>query len=162
MAAVPDAHLVFLGDEGEPGYGAELARLAASSGLDGRVHFAPSVPLEELLAQTAEADVGVSLLEDVCENHRLALPNKVFEYVSAGVPVVASDLPELRRLVEGRGIGWTADPAQPGQIADAIRTALRCKEDPEVQARVREAAGRLRWEIEKERLLDVYARLVES
>ena len=60
-----------------------------------------SVPLDDLLANTAEADVGVTLLQDTCENHRLALPNKLFEYIAAGVPVVASALPEVQRLVEG-------------------------------------------------------------
>ena len=44
----------------------------------------PSVALAELLAHTAEADVGVTLLQDTCENHRLALPNKLFEYIAAG------------------------------------------------------------------------------
>jgi glycosyltransferase involved in cell wall biosynthesis len=119
MAEVPGAHLVFLGDEGEPGYVDRLRALA-----DSRVHFVPSVPVERLLALTAEADVGVSLLQDTCENHRLALPNKVFEYVAAGVPVVASDLPEMRRLIERHGIGWTVAPDSSHEIAAAVREAL--------------------------------------
>src|SRR5215213_547355 len=129
MASVPDAELVFLGDEGDPGYVDALARLARQCGLEERVHFVPSVPLEDLLSHTAEADVGVSLLEDVCENHRLALPNKLFEYVAAGVPVVGSRLPELRRLVEGRRIGWTADASDPVDIARALREALAGRHD---------------------------------
>ena len=130
MGSVPDAQLVFLGDEGDPGYVAGLTRLARECGLGERVHFVPSVPLEELLGQTAEADVGVSLLEDVCENHRLALPNKVFEYVAAGVPVVASRLPEVTQLVEGRGIGWTANASDPADVARAIREALAGRDEP--------------------------------
>ena len=66
----------------------------------------------------------MSLLEDDCENHRLALPNKVFEYIAAGVPVVVSDLPELRRLVEEHGVGWTADARRPAALAEALATAL--------------------------------------
>ena len=73
------------------------------------------MPLDRLLEHTADADVGVSLLQDTCENHRLALPNKVFEYVAAGVPVVVSDLPELTGLVEEHGIGWTTPPADPAR-----------------------------------------------
>ena len=45
--------------------------------------------------------MGVTLLQDTCENHRLALPNKVFEYIAAGIPVIASALPETKRLVAG-------------------------------------------------------------
>ncbi len=144
MGSVPDAQLVFLGDEGDPGYVAGLTQLARECGLGERVHFVPSVPLEELLGQTAEADVGVSLLEDVCENHRLALPNKVFEYVAAGVPVVASRLPEVTQLVEGRGIGWTANASDPADVARAIREALAGRDEPGLEANLtRGRAGAL-------------------
>ena len=83
------------------------------------------MPLPELLANTAEADVGVTLLQDTCENHRLALPNKLFEYIAAGVPVVASALPETQRLIESRGIGWCSTPEDP-DAAGAVRCASHC------------------------------------
>ena len=111
LAQLDGAHLLFLGAEG--GYADGLRALSAQLGLGQRVHFRAPVPLAELLSYSAQADVGVTLLEDTCENHRLALPNKAFEYVAAGIPVVASDLPELRRIVEDYGIGWTVDPADP-------------------------------------------------
>jgi glycosyltransferase involved in cell wall biosynthesis len=149
MSAVPDAQLVFLGDEGEPGYSAHLRALAGD-----RVHFHPSVPVERLLAFTAEADVGVALLEDTCENHRLALPNKVFEYAAAGVPVVASDLPELARLVERHRIGWTVDAADAEALAGALRRALA--------AGPVGGAPELSWEREREPLLDLYRRLAAT
>ena len=161
MARVTDAHLVFLGDEGDPGYGLELARLAADCGVADRVHFLPSIPTEELLSSTAEADVGVSLLEDVCENHRLALPNKVFEYVAAGVPVVVSRLPELAGLVERRGIGWTADPSDPEDIAGTIRQALSERDDGDLRHRLEQAAAELSWKREQTRLLELYEQLAK-
>ena len=156
IASVPGAQLMFLGDEGDPGYGAVLAGLAAEHGLEERIHFMGSVPLEELLAETAEADVGVSLLEDVCENHRLALPNKVFEYIAAGVPVVVSRLPEVRRLVEEWGIGWTANASDPADIARALREALDGRGEPRLAESLREAALELSWAREQDRLLRVY------
>jgi glycosyltransferase involved in cell wall biosynthesis len=156
MRDVPDAHLVLLGDEGEPGSADELRRLARVAGVAERVHFRPGVPLEHLLALTAEADVGVSLLQDTCENHRLALPNKVFEYVAAGVPVVTSDLPETRRLVREHGIGWTVDPRRPDAVAAALRTALAARGDPELAQRLRLAADRLSWASERRRLQAAY------
>jgi glycosyltransferase involved in cell wall biosynthesis len=158
MADVPDAHLVFLGTPW-PGYEGVVEALAERLGLRDRVHLAPAVPATELLAHTREADVGVALLEDTCENHRLALPNKVFEYVAAGVPVVASRLPELQRLVERHEIGWTAPPGEPDQIAERLRTALAARSNGNARERVLVAAGALQWATEREALLRVYREL---
>jgi glycosyltransferase involved in cell wall biosynthesis len=160
MAEVADAHLVFLGSA-DPGFDAVLRARVAELGLRDRVHFVASVPLDELLAHTAEADVGVSLLEDTCENHRLALPNKVFEYVAASVPTVASDLPELSALVRGRGIGWTVDARDPGDIARGLREALATPRDA-LAPRLRAAARELCWAEEQRRLLAVYERLAPT
>ena len=136
---------MFLGSSPFSGYEDGAAR-ALRRGVGASVHFLPSVPLDELLGYTADADVGVSLLQDTCENHRLALPNKVFEYVAAGVPVVVSDLPELRRLVEAHGIGWTP-PDDPEQLAAALSTAM---------ARTRPNGTARLWHSEARRLLDLY------
>jgi glycosyltransferase involved in cell wall biosynthesis len=145
-------HLVFLG-EVEPEF---MTQLRAGTG--GRVHFVPARPPEQLLAATGEADVGVTLLEDVCENHRLALPNKVFEYVAAGVTVVSSDLPELRGLVERYGIGELVDPADPQSVADGIRAALATPRTDALAAAARE----LSWDLEQRRLRDLYADLAQA
>jgi glycosyltransferase involved in cell wall biosynthesis len=122
MAHLPEAHLLFLGAD-DSAYASGLRELAGAEGVGERTHFRPSVPVAQIRAHTRQASVGVSLLEDTCENHRLALPNKVFEYIEAGVPVVASDLPELRRLIVGTGAGKLVD-AVPDRVATAIRDAL--------------------------------------
>ena len=98
VALLDGVHLCFLGDA-EAADDACLRREVDELGIGARTHFVPAVELGRLLAYTAEADVGVSLLQDTCENHRLALPNKLFEYLAAGVPVVVSDLPEMASLV---------------------------------------------------------------
>jgi glycosyltransferase involved in cell wall biosynthesis len=151
------AHLLFLGAEGP--YAERLRRVTSECGTDDRVHILSPVPPEALLSHTAQADVGVSLLEDSCENHRLALPNKLFEYVAAGLPVVAADLPETARLVRGHGIGWCADPADPASVATALSAALDRQDDEGLRERLRQAASELSWEREKQRLLQVYEEL---
>jgi glycosyltransferase involved in cell wall biosynthesis len=117
------------------------------------------VPLAELLSYTSQADVGVSLLEDTCENHRLALPNKLFEYLAAGLPVVVSDLSEMRRLVTERGVGWVTDSGDPADIARVLDQALDSLDDGALRERVREAAAELNWPHERSRLTDLYAKL---
>src|SRR5947209_7168727 len=124
VAMAGGVHLAFLGDP-EPGYGERLLARIRERGIEERVSLLPSVPLTELLAWTREADVGVTLLQDTCENHRLALPNKLFEYIAAGVPVVASALPETQQLVDRYGVGWCVAPADASALASTLELALR-------------------------------------
>jgi glycosyltransferase involved in cell wall biosynthesis len=158
IRSLPNTHLVFLGDP-EPGYSTVLRRTIDKHRLRDRVTLLPSVPLEKLLAHTAEADVGVTLLQDTCENHRLALPNKLFEYVAAGIPVVASALPETQRLIDRHGIGWYVKPGDCASLADALSVALAERNDPDLAARLARAAEELSWEREQQQLIRLYARL---
>jgi glycosyltransferase involved in cell wall biosynthesis len=161
IARLADVHLAFLGDP-EPGYGERLRELLAEHSVEDRVALLPSVPLSELLAHTAEADVGVTLLQDTCENHRLALPNKLFEYIAAGVPVVASALEETQRVVDHYGVGWCVAPGDPEALALSIKVALRDCRDPLLADRVRSAGEQLHWSREQQRLLLLYDRLAKS
>jgi glycosyltransferase involved in cell wall biosynthesis len=158
VAELQDVHLAFLGDP-EPGYGTQLRQLIDSHGITDRVALLPSVPLDQLLAWTSEADVGVTLLQDTCENHRLALPNKLFEYIAAGVPVLASALPETERLIGDYGVGWTSAPDDPEQLAATLRRALAVRGDAALRERIATAADELRWPREQARLLGLYSKL---
>jgi glycosyltransferase involved in cell wall biosynthesis len=130
MPSVERAVLVFLGDGPlRP----TLEQQARQLQVQDRVRFLDPVSPDALLPVTASADIGVTLLEDTCLNHRYALPNKLFEYLMAGLPVLASDLPELRRVVTGYGVGCVVDP----QDAQALATAL--------QAIVDDAGARSQW-----------------
>ncbi len=115
---VPDASLVFLGDGPlRP----ELETRVRQLGLADRIHFLDPVPPSALLEVTASADIGVTLLEDTCLNHRFALPNKLFEYLQAGLPVLASDLPEIRRVVLPFNVGRTVDPSNRRELVRTLR-----------------------------------------
>ncbi len=155
VARLEGVHLAFLGDA-EDGYADELRAAVRDRGVANRVRLFGSVPLAELLAHTAEADVGVTLLQDTCENHRLALPNKLFEYIAAGVPVVAGALEETRRVVEGHGVGWCSPPEDPEALAQVLGLALPQGRDPALKERLHEAAQELCWGREQHRLLGLY------
>lgn len=157
LASLPSAHLLFLGAEGP--YAERLGALASEYCVGARTHLVGPVAPEALLSYTVQADVGVSLLEDSCENHRLALPNKLFEYVAAALPVVVSDLPEAARLVRALGIGWCASPGDAESVAETLRIALARRGNEDLRRRLRRAASELTWEREKQRLLAVYENL---
>jgi glycosyltransferase involved in cell wall biosynthesis len=116
--------------------------------------------MDELPEYIEGADVGVVLTDDSCLNHRLSLPNKLFQYVQAGLPVVVSDLPEMGPLVRRAGIGRAVDRNSPREIADAI-ACLACPgpEREAARAAVRRAAPGFHWREERKRLLSVYEAL---
>jgi len=142
--------LVLLGDGH---HRAVLEDLAAASGAGGSVHFLPAVAPDLLLPLTATASVGVVPYQPVSMNNRLALPNKVFEYVAAGLPVVVSDSPELRRVVEDGRCGAVYDPYDETSLARALTEVL----DPATYGATRAAARTYGedncWEVERELLV---------
>jgi glycosyltransferase involved in cell wall biosynthesis len=157
VAGFKDAHLVLMG------WGPLLDNLkavAVSEGVTDRVTFLDAVPMAELLAVTAGADVGVIPYRNVGLNNFFTSPNKLFEYCAAGIPVAASRFPELVKVVEGLQLGRTFDPDDPGSIATAVNAIVG---DPVELARLRENAGRaaagFSWEQESEVLHAVYASL---
>ena len=110
-----------------------LQGMVAERGLEGRVHFVPTLPLAGLLAWTASADIGVQPIRNTCLNHLSTDSNKLFEYAMAGLPVVASDFPEIRRVVREHDIGLLFDPETPGELAAALG---RLVADRELRARL--------------------------
>lgn len=121
MRDVEGGILVFLGDGPIKG---SLEQHVIDWGIEGRVRFMDPVPPDEVVVYARSADIGVTLLEDVCLNHRLALPNKLFEYLTAGLPVIASDLPEIRKVVRGWDVGQVVRPADRADLIAALNQAV--------------------------------------
>lgn len=157
-----DAHLVFLGfGSGRAG----LERRAADPRAAGRIHVLPAVSPEELLALVADADVGAMPNQPVTLNERYSTPNKLFESLAAGTPVVSSDTPERRAVVleDPFGpLGRVCDPTDVRSLAGAIRELLEAPADERatLRARCRAAAlDHMNWETEAAHLVALYARL---
>lgn len=127
------------------------------AGLDERVRFIGMVPVEKLLSYTACADVGLQILQNTCFNHYSTISNKLFEYLMAGVPVVASDFPEIRRIIEEFNAGVLIDPHKPEEIARGINYLLEDEVRRKEMARnAKRASRRYNWQHEELKLLDIY------
>ena len=121
VLTLPGAVLVLLGfGPREERYRA-LTREAPYSG---RVFHLPAVPPTELLTWTASADVLVMAIQPTSTNHEFATPQKMWEALAAGVPVVASDLPGMAEVVRETGAGYMCNPTSPASIAAALRKVL--------------------------------------
>lgn len=158
MTAVPDAHLVLLGSGHQA---AELEDEARAIGVADRVHVLQPVPSNEVVGYATSATVGVSPIVDSCLNYRYSLPNKLFQYMAAGLPVVASDFPQVRAVVVGSGAGLVTDTRSPERIADALSSLLADRDAArEMGERGRAAVeARYNWSTSAAVLLDVYRRV---
>ena len=159
IALVPGAELVLMG------YGAleaELPGRIAASSAGARIHVLPAVPPADLHDWVAAADVAAMPIQPSTLNHRLTTPNKLFEAMTAGVPIVASDLPGMASIVSATGCGVLCDPADPASIAAAIRQILDAA--PE-DRRAYGARGRAavvttyNWAAQADRLFAEYGRI---
>lgn len=154
MRMVPEADLVIAGS-GD--IGDRLQKLTSEISAD-NVFFTGRIPLEELPALTAQASLGISVEEDLGLNYRYALPNKLFDYIQAKIPVIVSNLPEMRSLVEKYNIGLVAGNHDPDYLATAFRKALFDYEMRENWRQGLEKASReLTWENEKRKLLEIFS-----
>jgi glycosyltransferase involved in cell wall biosynthesis len=151
MQSVDEAQLVFLG------YGSEqsnLEELTRDLGLSDRIHFLEPVAPDEIRMAIRDARIGVTMLEDTCLNHRYALPNKLFDYVHAGIPVLGADLDEVRSITARFDIGRTADPSDPDSIAAALRTMMHQELQQRWRSNLPQAAETFTWESASQGFLD--------
>lgn len=157
VALLPEhLHLVLIG-LGDDAYMRELHAAAERAG--GRVHMFPWMNPDELRGFTASADVGVLLYRNRGRNNYYAAPNKLYEYLFAGLPVVASAFPGLQSVVEGGGYGSCADPASPDDIARAIARAAEIAPGADIATRSRAA---WRWSDQAAVLRRLYQELLEK
>jgi glycosyltransferase involved in cell wall biosynthesis len=134
-----------------------LRQLVAEEALDDRVTLIPPVAPDRLLETTAGADVGVIPYLPVGLNNRLSTPNKLFEYLAAGIPVVASSLPEIERVLDGHAAGRTVPPGDPAALAGALGDILGDPARAEaLRVNARRAGRRFTWEAERPKLLALY------
>jgi glycosyltransferase involved in cell wall biosynthesis len=122
-----------------------------------RIHFIDKLPWKEMMSYTKAADAGLSLDKNSNLNYSFSLPNKLFDYLSAGIPVIAGDLPEVSRIISENNCGILIPEVSTDKISEAIDELLM---NPEKLILLRKnaaiASQKLNWETESEIVLKLY------
>lgn len=154
MQYVTNAILYIIGDGDVIGI---LKKMAEENGLEQKVVFIPKQPMDKLLRYTVHADIGLTLDKDTNINYRYSLPNKLFDYIHAGVPVLASSLVEVKKIIQQYKVGEIIENHNPEHIASKISEML---DNPEqlikYKNNTRKAANELCWENEENKLINIF------
>ncbi|WP_167386674.1 glycosyltransferase family 4 protein [Aeromonas cavernicola] len=137
------------------GYGPLTNLIKDSSRLQSTIFYHPAVSHEVLLNYTSSADYGVSFIEDSCLSYRFCLPNKIFEYLMAGLPVLTSNLFEMKRLVENEGVGIVAEDNTVDGFRKAVTESLNQNYET-IQKNVFVARKKYCWQQQEKVLREVY------
>jgi glycosyltransferase involved in cell wall biosynthesis len=127
--------------------------------LENKITFKGRIPFQELTAETQKADLGIALEENIGLNYYYALPNKLFDYIQSGVPVLVSPFPEMQKIVNKYNIGTVYDHKEPKMLAKKIDEIFRLKNRYQKwKNNTRKAAKELCWEKEEKILIDIYTK----
>ena len=128
--------------------------------LENKVIFIDRVPYQELRSYTKSADIGIQFLENTNFNHYSASSNKLFEYLMAHVPVIGSDLPEIKRVIEEEQVGLIVQEANTVQLNEAIQILINDDElRTTLKGNTENAKRKYNWENEKRILNNIYSEI---
>ena len=150
-----DLVFIFLGD-------GELVENIRSHSKYGELLFHhPYVDGKVLLEYTSSADFGIVFIEDLCLSNRYCLPNKLFEYISAGLPVISSGLPELKKFIEKYKVGQITENNDVEGLSKVINNLIDpCT--PELKDNITKTRAKYNWETQEKVLLSLYKKLEHS
>ncbi|HEY8511780.1 MAG TPA: glycosyltransferase [Cyclobacteriaceae bacterium] len=144
-------HVVFVG------FGEYESMVANFSREHDNIHCLPSVPPEEVVELSSGADVGISLIENTSLSYYYCLPNKVFEYLQAGVPFIASDFPELRKEFGNERFCWLIRPDR-GSLIETIRS-ITPEDIMQRKTVAQERRDNWSWRSERQKYRSIYEQL---
>lgn len=150
MTKVKNCDLVILG---AGVFKTKYEKLAEDLGIEKRLHFLGNIDQSELINYTAGADIGVSLIENISKSYYYALPNKLFEYIMAHIPVLISDLPQMKKIVEDYNVGRFTSLENENDLETVLSEMMSDKEKIEnFKSNTIEASAELNWQKEFEKI----------
>lgn len=149
LKQIENTCLVIMGD-GE--LKSELEILIEKEGLTERVGFTGTIPQSDILSYTAAADIGCTLIENISKSYFYALPNKMFEYIAAGIPVLASNLPQMMQVIDEHRVGKYVNPDDIESVIAGIKELSDSGRKKELAENARKAHFELNWEAEFSRV----------
>jgi glycosyltransferase involved in cell wall biosynthesis len=152
LGLLPDLHLAVVAVPYPHPMAARLQEIAASSGALDRLHLVPPVPSHEVPSYLSAADVAVSPILGDSVSYDEALPNKLFEYLHAGLPMVVSDCRAMAHFVAEHGLGEVFGAGDAHDLARALREVLGNPPHPDTTALLSEYS----WQGQEPRLVAVY------
>lgn len=139
----------------------ELKSRATALNLDGKILFLPKMPFGQLMNYTVHASIGFTIDKNTNINYRFSLPNKLFDYIQAGVPVLASPLVEIKKIIDQYEVGETIESHEPKYLARKIGKMLADKARLEFyHQNCLKAAQILNWENEQKVLISILQKYV--
>jgi glycosyltransferase involved in cell wall biosynthesis len=153
---LPQVYFVIVGDGPQR---SRYEQAALDKNIGDRVRFAGRVSHSDLLNYTAGADIGASLIENISVSYYHALPNKLFEYIMAGLPVISSDLPQMKKIVEEYKTGYVLQMKSPDELKVVLERLINSPEElTALKGNSLEAAKILNWENEYKKLFNLLER----
>ena len=155
MQYVPNAVLLIIGS----GDVIEILKQKTNElKLKDRIQFIGKVPFEKLVQYTRLGDLGLTLDKDTNINYRYSLPNKLFDYIHAGVPVLSSNLVEIKNIIMHYDIGDIIENHNPKHIASKINSILADEKLLDKwKQNTSKTAYELNWEKEEKVLSEIYS-----
>jgi glycosyltransferase involved in cell wall biosynthesis len=139
-----------------------LSKIVKDLGLENKVRLIPRIPKEDLRHYTRQADLGISIDKPTNMNYVNSLPNKIFDYIQAGIPIMASRLPEIEKIITGYDIGDFIENHEPAHIAMKLSEMLSSPRYDSWKGNTQKAAEQFNWSSEKEVLKKIIVRLSEE
>ena len=125
------------------------------------IYYHTAVSQADLLTYTSSADIGILYYENTCLNHDYCSPNKMFEYLMAEIPVIVSNLTEMKRLVESSGIGIVTQDGSQQSLQKAVLDSVQL-EVPEILENINRFKKAFNWGVQEEVLIDLYRELEQA
>jgi glycosyltransferase involved in cell wall biosynthesis len=138
-----------------------LQKLVIENGLNSKVILISKLPKTDLMNYTRLADIGISIDKDTNLNYRYSLPNKVFDYIQAEVPILASRLVEIEKVINEFQIGDFIDSHEPNHIADKLQEMVRSVKYLKWKENLKHAKNVLTWEEERKVLLNLVSSIAK-